>query len=147
MQVTNLMTLAPVVARPETTVGDAMALLDELKVRHLPVVRGERLVGMVSDRDLCGLARSLAEPPCEVTRKACMSRRLDEVMSSEPVTVAAHAEVSEAIRLFAAQPINALPVVDALGYLVGMLSTADVLMWMSKAMEDVRAAGSIAPSH
>lgn len=50
----QVMTSKVVVIHPETTVGEAMALVDRHNCRHLPVVEGDRIVAMVSVRDLIG---------------------------------------------------------------------------------------------
>ena len=50
--VREVMTTSLVVVRPETTVEEAMAVVSEKRCRHLPVVDGDRLVGLVSAGDL-----------------------------------------------------------------------------------------------
>ena len=50
----RVMTSKLVVIRPETTIGEAMALVDQYNCRHLPIVDNDRLLGMVSVRDLIG---------------------------------------------------------------------------------------------
>lgn len=51
-RVEQVMTADPVCIAADATVGEAMQLMDDRDIRHLPVVEGERLVGMVSLRDL-----------------------------------------------------------------------------------------------
>ena len=52
--VSDYMTPAPEVLRPDSDLADAAHLMLELGIRHLPVVRGGRLVGVLSMRDLLG---------------------------------------------------------------------------------------------
>lgn len=50
----DVMTTEVIVISPSTTVGEAMVLVDTQNCRHLPVCEGDRLIGMVSMRDLIG---------------------------------------------------------------------------------------------
>ena len=52
LPVAEVMTAEPLCITPETTVGQAMSLVTEARIRHLPVVEENRLTGMVSSRDL-----------------------------------------------------------------------------------------------
>jgi CBS-domain-containing membrane protein len=72
MTARELMTQSPTTVTPTTTIAEAWDLMRELDVRHLPVVDGEALVGMVSDRDLGNfdVAHLLTEDgsPCRSSR-------------------------------------------------------------------------------
>lgn len=52
MRIESIMRRQVITASPTTTIGEALQLLRENKIRHLPVVEQERLVGILSDRDL-----------------------------------------------------------------------------------------------
>ena len=97
---------------PRETVERAAALLRRHGVRHLPVVRAARLVGIVSDRDLRG--RGLSH------------QAVADVMAARPVSIAPDASVDEAARVMRAHRISSLPVVEG-SRLVGILTTTDVL--------------------
>lgn len=108
---TRISTLAP-----SSTVGDAMKLEKERGVRHLPVVEDERLVGIVSDRDLrkaLGRGKESATP-------------ISEVMSTTPLTLDPEEPISRAASCLLEGRISALPVVDD-GRLVGILTLVDLL--------------------
>ena len=51
-QVSEIMTTAVITVRPDQTIGECMALMTEKHIRHLPVVEGERVVGLVSIGDV-----------------------------------------------------------------------------------------------
>ena len=59
MLVKDIMTENPVTATELMSVAEALGLLYELDVRHLPVVRGSELAGIVSDRDLRGFFQNI----------------------------------------------------------------------------------------
>lgn len=126
MIVGELMTTAVISATPQTAVLDAMDLMDTENIRHLPVVDGDRVVGMVSDRDLARFARR-ALSTRTIEPGAPGRARLVDVMSSDPLCVTASDDVDEVIASMLDSRIGAVPVTDPDGHLVGVVSVVDVL--------------------
>ncbi|HET9984195.1 MAG TPA: CBS and ACT domain-containing protein [Longimicrobiales bacterium] len=120
------MTREVVVASPETSLADALALLQERRIRHLPVVEGGALVGLVSDRDL----RSEVPAPgviAEAERQALLrEKRVGAVMGRDMVVVDPDTPVEEAARLMAHHRIGCLPVVVG-AEVVGILTASDLV--------------------
>lgn len=87
----------------------------DLDVGAIPIVDNERLVGMITDRDL--VIRGIAE-------KRPGSTRVQEIMSENLITVSKETSVQEAMRLMAEHQIRRLPVVED-GKLVGIVSLGD----------------------
>jgi len=129
------MTMGAMAPRRGPTVGDAMrrevvtidggaaaALAAQRMRRHdvgcLPVLEEGRLVGMVTDRDL--VVRGLADCP-DLSR-----RRVGEVMSTGPLTIAPERSVEDAFRMMTETGIRRLLVVDDEGRLVGLISWHDL---------------------
>jgi acetoin utilization protein AcuB len=115
MQVRQIMTPRVVTVTPDTTVGEARRLLEEHRIRHLPVLVNGRIVGIVSDRDL----RSAGGANGSRTVVA-------GVMTPRPVTVTSDTRVEEAARLLLSRRIGGLPVVDG-HELVGIVTGDDLL--------------------
>ncbi len=120
MLVADAMTEGPVTVSPRATVAAAMSAMRRGRFRHLPVVAGTELVGVVSERDLetwpgagVEVAESLADRP------------VAEVMTSQPVTVWPDEPVEVAARLLVDNAIGCLPVVAEEG-LVGILTVSDL---------------------
>jgi acetoin utilization protein AcuB len=114
------MTPRPATVAPGSSVADALAVLRRGRFRHLPVLAGGELVGVVTSRDLeapPGAPPELAE--------ALATRPVAEVMSGDPVTVWADEPVEVAARLLREHAIGCLPVLtdDAL---VGILTESDL---------------------
>ncbi len=112
---------------------DQIDLVDDImnlgRVRHMPVLDGHRLVGIVSQRDLlsASLSRLLDFDPTE-RRTFLRSIRVDEVMSREVVTASPHTGVAGAARIMLRHRIGCLPVVDpATGVAVGLVTETDLL--------------------
>lgn len=121
--VEDSMTQEVVTLEPETTAAEALALCRERRIRHLPVVEGGRLLGLVSDRDLRSAAPVLGDP----NRTEALGRiRAGEVMSRDVVTVSPKDPIENAAREMYERRIGCLPVVDGSG-LVGIVTSSDVM--------------------
>jgi CBS domain-containing protein len=116
--VRDWMSRGPVTVSPDRPVGQVAGLMRAHAIRHVLVMDGDRLAGIVSNRDVrtpVGL-----EPP--VPADAPVSR----VMSENPVTVAADAPLVEAARALLERRIGALPVLDG-EHVAGILTRSDAL--------------------
>lgn len=126
-----------------STVEDIMTLGG---VRHMPVVSGGRLVGVVSERDLLRASLSnLNEFGSEQRRAFLHVVEIRRVMSSPPITIAPDASVEEAAWVMAEHKIGCLPVVDG-DKLLGLATETDVLRYFAGvAGKPGRRAGSDGP--
>ena len=136
MIVKNVMTENPLTLGPDAPLRDAVNLMRDRKIRHLPVVeQGGRLVGMLTDRDVrhAALVPALAEHlPWELRR--LKSLRIRDVMTWSVVTTHPKATVAQAGVIMFQRRIGSLPVVDD-GRLVGILTETDVLSALTKGQE------------
>jgi acetoin utilization protein AcuB len=121
----EVMTRNPTTIRPSTTVAQALQALHELDVRHLPVTnQDQELVGMISDRDLRGMPFDFtAEGKTQMLPDAPVA----DLMSSDVISVELETGLGEIIDLMIDQKVGAIPVVDARGVLVGIVSYVDLL--------------------
>lgn len=113
-----------------STVEDIMRLG---RVRHMPVVSGGRLVGVVSERDLLRTSLSSLSSHRSAERKAFLyAVEIGRVMSSPPIVIDAGASIRQAALTMAEAKIGCLPVVEG-DDLVGLLTETDVLRWVAGA--------------
>ena len=111
---------------------DRLDLADDImrlgRVRHLPVLEGERLVGILSNRDLlaASLSKALDFDPKE-RRTFMRSVDVREVMTKEVATVGPDLPLIQAARLMIRRQIGCLPVVGDKGTLIGLLTETDLL--------------------
>lgn len=138
MKVSSLMTSDVLPASPGTSLDRAMEQMDSAGIRHLPVVDGERVVGILSERDLLEATGWL--PPRLRELIQAPTGQVGDFMHSPVVSVSpGDSAVTASLRLID-WSIGCLPVLDD-GVLVGMLSDGDVLGAYVSACES----GSVAP--
>src|ERR1043165_3810264 len=89
MKISEVMTRNPEVVRPDATVQEAARKMDALNVGALPVCDGERLVGMITDRDITVRATSAGEAPDRFRVKDAMSANVDYCYADDSVGDAA----------------------------------------------------------
>lgn len=120
------MTPYPISLELTASVFDAFTAMAQGRFRHLPVVHRGMLVGIVSDRDL------LAQMPAPTSAGAAKAQGrfarqgIATIMSHDPITVHVDELASAAISIMLAEHIDALPVVDSAGFLVGIVTLVDV---------------------
>lgn len=128
MRVAEIMTRSPMTVEPHEKVGAAVRLMGEQEIRHLPVVDGDQLVGIVSERDL-----RAHRPPAKVAldhldvAMDLLDMPVSEVMSADVLTVSSEGSIAEAVNLVLRHRVGSLCVTDGQGRLVGILSYLDLL--------------------
>jgi CBS domain-containing protein len=111
------MTPNPATVEPTTTAQEAAKIMKSEDIGPLPIVEGDKLVGVITDRDLA--IRIVAEGRGSDTT-------VGEIASKDVVTVDPQQSLEEAARLMAEHQVRRLPVVEEDGRLVGILAQADV---------------------
>jgi CBS domain-containing protein len=115
--VRDAMSDSPRSVSKDATAAEAAQLMVSVDVGSLPVVEGDSLVGIVTDRDLVAQVLARDRDPHQTT--------VGEVCTREPTVVSSHEQLDAALQRMAREQVRRLPVVDD-GRLVGMLSQADV---------------------
>jgi acetoin utilization protein AcuB len=114
MLVKNYMSTALVVVKPNASVIKAQILLKEHDISHLPVMEEEKLLGIISDRDI----KKLLIPSETLLVKNIMTRN--------PVTVPWDYTIGETAEILLKHNISAVPVVDPQGRVVGIITKGDL---------------------
>jgi CBS domain-containing protein len=121
------MTSSVTTAAPEMTLREVAALLRDTDVGALPVVKENRLVGIITDRDI--VIRAVAEG------KDTNTVTVAEVMTAEVFSAAPDTFVFEVIRVMGDKQIRRVPVVSGAGELCGMIAMADIALEMEDERE------------
>lgn len=128
MKCKELMTPNPRFCSPEATSSDAARIMRDEDVGIVPVVdENKKLVGVVTDRDLCVGVVAEERHPREV--------KVSECMSEELVTCKPEEDVGKAEELMKEYQVRRIPVVDDQGRIVGIISQADIALKLGKPKE------------
>lgn len=127
MKVSRYMTQKLITATPDMSVEQAFLLMRTHRVRHIPVVEGDSLVGIISDRDLRRPRWAEQVDDWTAYYQINDSHAVTDVMTRNPETVRASDPVLKAVNLFRDHRYGALPVLNKDGDLVGILSAQDLL--------------------
>jgi len=127
MRVGSMMQQQLITATPETSLAEVQRLMRANNIRHVPVVSGRRLVGMITDRDL----RDAIPSPATTLSRGEIAYRLETTpiktcMTREVVSIDPEMEMVQATRLLLQRQIGCLPVVEH-GTLVGVITDMDCL--------------------
>ena len=117
-RIRDLMTVLPRTVKLGDSIVDAAKVMRSEEAGIAPIVDGERLVGVVTDRDIAIRVVAAGRDPSET--------RVEEIASLTLVTVDPEQDLDETLRLMAKHEMRRLPVVEEDGRLVGIVSRADV---------------------
>jgi CBS domain-containing protein len=120
MNVRDVMTARPRCATPDTPLSQVAELMETDDIGAIPILDGDRLAGMVTDRDIVVRAVARQKDP-----RGMPSR---EIWSGELVTVGPDQDLSDALHLMSRHQVRRLPVVDEENRLVGVVSQADIAL-------------------
>ncbi len=109
----------------------AELLFKRHKIRHIPVVSGEVIVGMLSYSDLLRIsfADAVDESEANVDTLVYNMFTIDQVMVKNVTTVNSQTSIKEVAKILASKEFHALPVVDN-GILVGIVTTTDLINYL-----------------
>lgn len=120
-RIRSIMTMNPACCITETKLMDVARLMIEHDCGEIPVLNNhieKKLVGVITDRDICCRAVALGMNPAAMKAKDCMS--------SPAITAHVDTPLEDCIQLMETKKIRRLPVVDSKGSCCGMVSLADI---------------------
>ena len=133
MNVAALMTPDPISVDPGTSVLDVRTLMHERHIHHVLVVEDDRLVGVVSDRDVLQAISPFLNTYTEQNRDvATLARCSSEIMSSHVITATEATTVQEAANLMLQHEVSCLPVVDEAQRVLGIVTSRDFLSFVGR---------------
>src|SRR5512143_648974 len=126
MYVSDWMTKKVVILYPDDYLSDAIALMREHDIRHLPVMRNDKLKGILSDRDIKEFSPSKATSLDIYELHYLLAKtKIKELMKIKVLTSAPDTPVEEAAMIMLDENIGCLPVLDG-SELVGIISDRDI---------------------
>lgn len=116
MKVSQYMTRSVLTIAPQTEFHRAFDMMHGRRIHHLPVLDGDRVVGIVAERDLLLAAANFGSAQVPVA----------EIMHGSPVCVAETADLKQAAQLLVSNHIGSLPVLNSRKLLVGIITETDI---------------------
>lgn len=113
-------------ATPDTSVSELAHMMRSHDVGAIPIGENDRLVGMVTDRDI--ICRGVAD------RRDVSELKARDVMTNGIVWCRDDQDLTEAVRIMEQRKVRRLPVIDGNKRMVGMLALGDVSLCVSQAM-------------
>lgn len=135
MRVSDFMTRKVLTAAPTDGVRETYFRMRDAGIRHLPVLDGAQLVGILSDRDLRRPDWVDEAPDFSHDYQLDDNLSVGDLMTPRPVVVHTYDDVSHACDLINQHGFGALPVLDKGNHLVGILSKADLIRAFSRMLE------------
>jgi acetoin utilization protein AcuB len=124
----QIMSCRVVTVSMDDTLAKAQALFKEFRFHHLLVVEHERLVGVISDRDLLKASSPFTGTMNETSRDlATLDKRIHQIMNRALITVDSGTGIDYAARLLLDKRISCLPIVTDDGSIEGIVSWRDLL--------------------
>lgn len=150
--VADAMSRDPVVVRPETPLNEAIQILAERHFSGLPVVDDARqLVGIISETDLMWQETGVTPPayimfldsviylknPATYERDLhkALGQTVGEVMSRDPISIDPDKSLKDAAQMMHDRSVHRLPVLDAEGLVIGILTRGDIIRAMAASQE------------
>lgn len=132
MLVMEYMKRSLITASKETSVSEALETLKKNKIRQLPVVSGDRLIGLVTEKQLLEVSPSPATSLGPFEKKFFLDKILvSDVMEKFPLTVSPETTIEEAALYLREHKVGSVPVVEG-DVLVGIITVTDIFDAMTK---------------
>jgi CBS domain-containing protein len=111
---------------------DAKQLMEKYNIRHVPVVSGEKLTGIISLTDIqrISFGSDLGGNQTQVDQAMIEILSIDQVMKHEPRTVTSQTPIKEVAEQLAVEEFHALPVVNEANELEGIVTTTDMVKYL-----------------
>lgn len=134
MLVKDFMTHGPASVSPDDDIRVIFNMLSDRRIRQAPVVEKNKLIGIITDRDLrMTLVQNVTEPNLTVRN----------IMTPDPVTVSEDSSLEEAGGVLTSHKFNATPVLSADGELTGIITTTDILKGILRIIEIPKTKGPL----
>jgi acetoin utilization protein AcuB len=134
MRIRDIMTKDPITVEPNTSLPDAHRMMWKKKIRKLPVLKGEKLVGIVTyDMVLEASPSPATSLSIQELHYLLAEMKVEEIMDKNPVTFTPDTPFEKALALGQIDRIRGFPVVEK-GKLVGIVTHGDILRLLTKTL-------------
>ena len=146
-KVQDCMTYPAITISNIASLAAADKLMKEYNIRHLPVVKADKLVGILSSGDIRRASPSDATTLSVWELRYLWERvKIEEAMTRQAITVRPDTPVIEAVSVMLERRFNCLPVIDSAEHPVGILTEVDIFRLLIQQSEEMSKSLATAPS-
>lgn len=127
--VSHIMSVDLKTVHKKQNLADVNTLMETFKIRHVPVVDGEQVIGIISRTDLMHVKYGAMKGQEKLQEALLEQMSVEEAMTQTPTTVSSTLPIQDAGRILHEKDFSALPVVDE-GKLVGILTSTDLIGYL-----------------
>ncbi|RRJ92372.1 CBS domain-containing protein [Paenimyroides tangerinum] len=127
--VSQIMAKALIVVNPTKKISEVNQMYNEYGIRHIPVVDGSKIIGVISKNDVQKLGFGTSEENSEALNAIYDSFELKNVMVKNPITVTADTNIKDVAEIFYNQSFHSLPVIEN-EEIVGIVTTTDIVKYL-----------------
>jgi acetoin utilization protein AcuB len=132
MKVADIMTKRVVTIGMDDTLEDINRIFEKHKFHHVLVMEGEKLVGIISDRDVLKEISPFINTLSEDSRDLkTLQTKAHQIMTRKPIVVIENYSIKDTANVFLRKNVSCLPVVSPWGKVAGILSWKDILKAMA----------------
>jgi acetoin utilization protein AcuB len=136
MTVAEIMTTEVITAGMDDTLGGIRKVFELHHCNHIPIIEENRLVGIVSDRDvLRGLSPNVDSVRADNRALNTLKKKAHQVMTRQVHTISPDDTIENAVTIFLEKQCSCLPVLDQSGRVVGILTKTDLLKCLRSQMQ------------
>ncbi|TVQ75748.1 MAG: CBS domain-containing protein [Flavobacteriales bacterium] len=133
--ISSIMTSSVITINLNDHLRDVKKKFSKENIRHLPVMNGDELVGMISKNDIMRLSFGSIFDNQENADEAVLDMlSVDQVMTHNPKSIAEDALIRDAAEIFVSSHFHSLPVVNAEGKIAGIVTSTDVIRYLLEQM-------------
>ncbi len=123
MKISSIMTRRVVTVEMDDSLQIIREIFENVKFHHILVVDGQKLAGVISDRDLIRALSPFLDTPTEKERDTTtLNKKAHQIMSRTPITVDAETSIEKASNLLLENNISCLPVISPQGSIEGIVT-------------------------
>ena len=127
--VSQIMAKALIVVNPTKKISEVNQMFNEYGIRHIPVVDGSKIIGVISKNDVQKLGFGTSDENTEALNAIYDSFELKNVMVKNPITVTADTHIKDVAEIFYNQSFHSLPVIEN-EEIVGIVTTTDLVKYL-----------------
>jgi len=133
MSVEKIMSASIVSVKMDDSLGVIKRIFEKTSFHHLLVVEDEKLFGVLSDRDYFKALSPNIGTPAETPKDlATLNKKAHQILTRQPITLPPTASIYEAVKIFNHHNLSCIPIVDAAGRPIGIISWRDILKAIEK---------------